>query len=300
MKTRMTAIRGPLRDLPPASTRVRGAGDAPYNPKRPLRLPHEAGSRNRQLPRLSPLGRALVLVVVLTGLGVGVFFLASALIGDGEGDALAADASAEGTSGPGAALDEGTGLTAVEEPAGTTGEPASGPDLAETLTEGAVDPTAPTSTLPEIITPVDLGGAPVLIDRGGATPIPSTDSDQTLSDGTPYDPSDPTVAFSSVWAVGTVLEITRLPGGPLLSAEEAAALIGKTIEVTVVDTGAFPTEIQLSPAAYRNLALPIEPIIALRLQVIDAPEGTVVLPGEALPGEALPSDEAADAGETNG
>ena len=101
-----------------------------------------------------------------------------------------------------------------------------------------------------------------------------------------------------------------MPGGPLLSAEEAAALIGKTIEVTVVDTGAFPTEIQLSPAAYRNLALPIEPIIALRLQVIDAPEGTVVLPGEespddglpgeALPGEALPSDEAADAGETNG
>lgn len=283
MKPHVDYARGPLRALPTASTLVRGSSATPYNPRRPLRLPDEAVRRKRQPPRLSPLGRALVFVVVLAGLGVGVFFLASALIGDG-------DSNSDGVTGDAVAADGATSITPVEELGGTVGEPASDVDLADAITSGAVDPTEDVGTLPDIITPVDLGGAPVLIERGGATPIPSSDLNQTLSDGSPYDPADPTAAFSSVWAVGTVLEITRLPGGPLLSAEDAAELIGKTIQITVVDTGSFPTELQLSPAAFRNLALPIEPIIALRLDVIDAPEGTVVLPGEETEAAATTED----------
>ena len=53
---------------------------------------------------------------------------------------------------------------------------------------------------------------------------------------------------------GTVLDVTRLPGGPLLTEEDAAELIGRTIQVVVVGTGDFPTELQLSPAAYQRIA----------------------------------------------
>ena len=216
------------------------------------------------------------LVLILAGGGVGVFFLVSALISEGdENEPPTVDTStASATTSTEDVAAEDT-PTLVEEPAGSAREVVTATDPAAESAEEATDPVQENLVAPEIITPLDLGGAPVLIERGGATPIPSIEPNSTLPNGSPYDPADPALALSSVWAAGTVLEITRLPGGPLLSAEEAAELIGRTIQVTVVDTGSFPTELQLSPAAYHNLALPIEPIIALRMEVIDAPGGTL-------------------------
>ena len=74
-----------------------------------------------------------------------------------------------------------------------------------------------------------------------------------------------------MWPAGTVLDLTRLPGGPLLTEEDAAALIGKTVQVVVRGSGEFPTELQLSPAAYTLLARAFEPIIALRMEAVEAP-----------------------------
>ncbi len=248
----------------------------PYNPQKPLLLPDEQLKRRKKWPHLSPLGRVLGVVLILTGSGVGIFFLASVLISESNGgESPAADTPI--ASAPASAEDvvvEET-PTPVEEPAGSARGPATVTDAAAGAAEEEADSPQESLVAPEIITPLDLGGAPVLIERGGATPIPSIESNPTLSNGSPYDPADPALAFSSVWAIGTVLEITRLPGGPLLSPEEAAELVGKTIQVTVVDTGSFPTELQLSPAAYHNLALPIEPIIALRMEVVDAPEDSL-------------------------
>ena len=222
----------------------------------------------------------LALTLVLAGSGVGIFFLTSALIGWGNGgETPAAETSTASATTNTENLAEET-PTLVEEPAGSAREVATATDPAAGVVGETVDPTQESLTPPEIITPLDLGGAPVLIERGGATPIPSIEPNRTLPNGSLYDPADPTVALSSVWAIGTMLEITRLPGGPLLSAEEAAEFVGKTIQITVVDTGSFPTELQLSPAAYHNLALPIEPIIALRMEVIDAPDGSPALLAE--------------------
>ena len=272
----MDAARGPLRDIPPTSIEVRGSRGLPYNSQRPLVLPDEQLKRGKKWPHLSPLGWALGLVLILAGSGVGVFFLVSALISEGdESDSPTPDTSTTSamTSTEGVVAEDPP--TLVEEPAGSAREVAAATDPAVEAADEATDPVQESLVAPEIITPLDLGGAPVLIERGGATPIPSIGPNPTLPNGSPYDPADPALALSSIWAAGTVLEITRLPGGPLLSAEEAAELIGRTVQVTVVDTGSFPTELQLSPAAYHSLALPIEPIIALRMEVIDAPEGTL-------------------------
>ncbi len=272
----MDAVRGPLRDIPPTSIEVRGSRGTPYNPQKPLLLPDEQLKRGKKWPHLSPLGRALGIVLIIVGSGVGIFFLASALISEsngGEPPAADTETASAPASTDNVVVEETP--TPVEEPAGSVREGVTADDAAAGAAEEAADPIQESLVAPEIITPLDLGGAPVLIERGGATPIPSIESNPTLSNGSPYDPADPALAFSSVWTIGTVLEITRLPGGPLLSAEEAAELVGKTIQVTVVDTGSFPTELQLSPAAYHNLALPIEPIIALRMEVVDAPEGSL-------------------------
>ena len=122
------------------------------------------------------------------------------------------------------------------------------------------------------MTAAQLGGAPASIERAGATPIPSGVSGMTLPDGSVYDPADESAALSSVWPAGTVLDVTRLPGGPLLTEEDAAELIGRTIQVVVVGTGDFPTELQLSPAAYQRIARDFEPIIALQITVVSAPQ----------------------------
>ena len=74
------------RDLPTPVTRIRGSGELPYNPERPLTLP---GDRRRKRPpqfRTDSLLRLLIPLVLLAGLGLGVFFGVDALLDKGSGD----------------------------------------------------------------------------------------------------------------------------------------------------------------------------------------------------------------------
>ena len=293
MPTEMHFARRGFRELPGATTRMRGSAGLPYNPRRPLRLPRDRRPRRR--PQLDPGGifRLFVPLVLLVGLGVGVFFGVDALLDDGDaaddsqtaaavGDAtspgLDGDASAAPADGDAGTAQDTSSLPPIDAdqpvgPSDAAAGSASGDQAAPSVTEPEPDagPATGTTTPSDIITSADLDGAPVIVERGAATPIPPGVAQRTLDDGTAYDPTDTAVAFSSVWAPGTVLEITRLPGGPLLSAEEAALLIGKVIRVTVGATESIPTELQLSPAAFQLLALEVEPIIALRIEAVAAP-----------------------------
>jgi hypothetical protein len=292
MPHEMQFSRRGFRELPGPSTRLRGSADLPYNPRRPLRLPRDRRPRKR--PQLDPSGflRLLLPLALLVGLGVGVFFGVDALLddsGDDQTSATAAvppspDLESDSVAAPAAdGADTEPAQDTSSLPPINADQPAASSDTAVddapadqaaadlTDAEPASAPAAAESTRPDIITSADLGGAPVIVERGAATPIPPGVAERTLDDGTPYDPTDTSVAFSSVWAPGTVLEITRLPGGPLLSAEEAALLIGKVIRVTVGATETIPTELQLSPAAFQLLALAVEPIIALRIEAVAAP-----------------------------
>ena len=296
MSHEMHFARRGVRELPGPSTRIRGSGALPYNPRRPLRLPRDRRPRKR--PQLDPGGilRLLLPLALLIGLGVGVFFGVDALLDDGDDgldgaqDATTAtvtapsDADGTSVSVPGSdASDAGSAQDATAVPPinadppvdssdSTTDSAATGQDVPDAIDpEPTNGPATGGSAQPSIITSADLDGAPVIVERGAATPIPPGLAQRTLEDGTAYDPTDTSIAFSSLWAPGTVLEITRLPGGPLLSAEEAALFIGKVIRVTVGATEPIPSELQLSPAAFQLLALEVEPIIALRIEAVEAP-----------------------------
>jgi len=277
------------RDLPSPSTRVRGSGELPYNPNRPLTLPGARPQHRRPQFRGDILLRVLLPLIILGGLGVGVFFGVSALL-DSTDDAPATVATATPAAADATTTPPTAGTQAAPATPGDTAGTTAGDTTGETApinsdqptataqaqaqpatTDAATDPAAlPTS--PDVITAAQLSGAPAVLDRGGATPIPSGVTGLTLADGTIYDPTDDTAALSSVWPAGTVLELTRLPGGPLLTDDDAAELIGKTIQIVIVGNGQFPTELQLSPAAYQRLARDFEPIIALRIVAVSAPE----------------------------
>ena len=285
-----------FRELPGPSTHIRGSTGLPYNPRRPLRLPRDRRPRRR--PQLDPGGilRLLLPLALLVVLGVGVFFGVDALLDDGDDSQDGAQDTTAAAVTPPADVDSAAVSTPVSDgsdaepaqdattvppinadspldPSDNTTDPAPTDQVVPDATDPdpAVVPVTDGSTRPNIITSADLDGAPVIVERGAATPIPPGLAQRTLEDGTAYDPTDSAVAFSSLWAPGTVLEITRLPGGPLLSAEEAALLIGKVIRVTVGATEPIPTELQLSPAAFQLLALEVEPIIALRIEAVEAP-----------------------------
>ena len=262
MVDRPRSARRGFRELPGATTRVRGAGALPYNPQQPLRLPGNRGPRRPPQLRLSALLRGVLLIAALGGLGVGVFFAADALV-DGDGDQPVA----------GATPDTAAAETAVVQSTIESETPAADQSAAPAATDQTAAPAdvQPESPAPTILTPADLGSAPVLVERGAATPVPPGLPDRTLDDGAPYDPTDEALALSSVWLPGTTLELVRLPGGPLLSDEDAALLIGQSIRVVVRAAGSFPTELQLSPAAYRLLARDFEPIIAVRIEAVAAP-----------------------------
>ena len=261
MPSRRTPLPGAFRELPSASARVRGGGDLPYDPGRPLRLP--GGGRRRRPPQFNTgvIGRVLIPLLVIAGVGVGVFAGVSALIDDDSASSAAtvpaADQSPAAEPAPDAASAQAAPLDATA------------PSAAGAETQAAPDPAAPAA--PRIITPADLSGAPVLVERAAAVPVPPGTDPPPLADGSAYDHTDPTLVLSSVWEPGTILQLTRLPGGPLLSEEDTAQLIGKTVQVEVRAQGTFSTELQLSPAAYATLAIAIEPIIAVRIEVLEAP-----------------------------
>jgi hypothetical protein len=259
-----------FRELPGTSVRVRGQNDLSYNPGKPLRLPRDRQPRRRPQFNLGALGRLLLPVALLAGLGIGIFFGIDALLDDdaSSSPAVVAETPADGASGLAddaatatatGGVDSGSADSAAESSAvGDTSE-----DVAAAAAADSVVPTTP-----RIITPADLNGSPVILERGAARPVP----EGSVAAGISYDPTDPTIAFSSVWAAGTVVELTRLPGAPLLSDEEAAQFVGKTIRLTIVAAGTFPEELQLSPAAYALIAQEREPIIAVRIEAVGAPE----------------------------
>ena len=280
---RPQAPRRGYREIPGASVRVRGQNDRPYNPGRPLRLPRDRRPWRRPQFNLGALARLLFPVALLAGLGVGVFFGVDALLDDGDGEAApsvtepgggAAAESPETTSdaaaiegGAGDATEGDSAQSAEATTGAATGSPVASTDGAGT-TEDAV---SAVPTTPRILTPADLGGAEVVLERGAARPVPAGIPERTWANGDPYDPTDAEAAYSSVWAAGTVIEVTRLPGAPLLSEEDAADLIGKTIRIVVRGEGSFPEELQLTPAAYALVAEEIEPIIAVRIEVVEPP-----------------------------
>ncbi|MCY3918833.1 MAG: hypothetical protein OXG38_03370, partial [Chloroflexi bacterium] len=70
------------RDLPSPSTRVRGAGELPYNPRRPLTLPGDRNPRRRPQFRGDRVVGILLPILIIAGMGVGVFFGVGYLLGD--------------------------------------------------------------------------------------------------------------------------------------------------------------------------------------------------------------------------
>ena len=214
-------------------------------------------------------------MLALAGLGVGVFFGVDALVDDEAASPTAAPTPSAPVAG--APQAPASAASAVEEsvpaPAPIDVERPVPADVAPPASEAeaAPDPAPAQPDRPTIITSADLGGAPVVVERGAARPIPAGLPNRTVAPGLGYDPGDATFALSSVWAAGTTLELTRLPGGPQLSEEDTAALIGTATRVVVGGAGAFRTELELSPAAFQLLAREHEEIIALRIEVVEAP-----------------------------
>lgn len=270
----MRFSRRSFRELPGATTRIRGANDLPYNPRRPLRLPGDR--RRRRRPQLNGGARLRLLLpmLALAGLGVGVFFGVDALVDDEAAPAAAPTPSAPVAAAPQAPASAAAAVKdSVPAAAPIDVERSAPADVAPTASEAeaAPDPVPAQPDRPTIITSADLGGAPVVVERGAARPIPAGLPNRTVAPGLGYDPADATFALSSVWAAGTTLELTRLPGGPQLSEEDTAALIGTATRVVVGGAGAFRTELELSPAAFQLLAREHEEIIALRIEVVEAP-----------------------------
>ena len=266
------------RDLPSPSTRVRGAGELPYNPRRPLTLPGDRNPRRRPQFRGDRVVGILLPVLVIAGMGVGVFFGVGYLLGD---EAAPAEAPAAAVTETAVADTTAAAATPAEADTAQAAEAEAaeaGPIDAAQASAGAADatetaPPAPAAVASDVVvTEAQLTGAPASVDRAGATPIPAGVTGLTLADGSAYDPTDDAAALSSVWPAGTVLDLTRLPGGPLLTDEDAAELIGRTIQVVVVGVGEFPTELQLSPAAYERIARDFEPIVAIQISVAAAPQ----------------------------
>ncbi len=262
------------RDLPGGSTRVRGSTSLPYNPNRPLRLPNDRRPRKR--PQLNPSGflRLFFPILILVGMGLGIFFGVDALLDNREeqNELLVTPENLEDLTVTQRTVSDATvassGDVKLED---TESVLEDSTKEVPTPVESVADEDAVTPAIP-IITSADLDGSPVFVERGAATPIPSGTIKRTLHDGSLYNPADASIAFSGTWIPGTELEITRLPGGPLLTDEEASLLIGKVIRVTVAASDEIQTELQLSPAAFELLALPIEPIIALYIKVLRVPD----------------------------
>lgn len=268
-----------FRELPGATTQIRGSTGLPYNPGRPLRLPGGRNPRRRPQLNLGGIFRLLLPVAVLAGLGVGIFFLVDTVINNDDSAATPAVTATPAVADTTTATDAdapadqpaASATDADTQPAGS--EAAAAASQSQSAQAAAAQSASPVeqSAPSTIITSADVGGAATLVESGGARAIPSGIPGRTLADGTAYDPTDASVAISSVWPLGTVLQLTRLPRGPLLTEEDLQELAGQSITVVVADTGSFPYELQLSPAAYQLVARDFEPIIALRMEVIEAP-----------------------------
>ena len=277
------------REFSSPEVRVRSARDFPFHPDRRLLLPNE---RRRRIPR-KRIARALGTLLVLAGVGLGVYFGVSLLLEPDGATPVAAptatqSVAAEAQAEPQASANQPTASTAstaqaapatesataqptAAEPQGAAQQPAAASEGASPATP-AVHPaqTAPSIAV-EAVTPAAIGGAPLVAERLTAEAVPAG-IPWRLADGTPYDPTDVTTAFSGVWPVGTTLRLTRLAGAPLLTEQQAEQVVGAEALVVIRGSEDSNTDIQLSAGAFEQLGFyGTERIIAVRVEVVAPP-----------------------------
>ncbi|MYJ93831.1 MAG: hypothetical protein F4038_12400 [Chloroflexi bacterium] len=283
-------------DFSSPQVRVRGANDFRQYSNQRLRLPNE---RPPLGPRVKQLIGAILTLALLAGIGVGVYFGVTLLLEedepatsevrqdtvpaqDGETTATAdaqdsqasdpASATATDSPSPQAATDaeETQDAADAEEQSESSqsAQEAQQASQAQAITSvSLIEP----QVADEQVTPAQIGGAEIVAQRLTAEPVPSG-IPRTLADGAAYDPSEPATVFTSRWPVGTTLRLTRLPGATLLTDEEQAEVVGAEMLVVVRGTESSNTDLQLSPAAFEQIAFyGTERIIAVRAEVTAAP-----------------------------
>ena len=293
------------RDFSSPQIRIRGAGDFRHYTSQRLRLPNER-------PPLGPIVRrlfgVLIALALVGGIGVGVYFGVTELLED---DDTTPDAAAQAveqsqaapadqaSAQPAAAQEQAAAqesqaaASESSEQSSAEADPESGdngaasqpepqqeaePEAQQAAQPASEPPSAPMaiSTLePTVseqpVTPAQIGGAEVVVDRVTAEPIPSG-IPRSLADGADYDSTSPTTAFTTRWPVGTTLRLTRLPGATLLTDEQQQQVIGVETLVVVRATESSNTDLQLSPAAFDQIAFfGVERIIAVRVEVTAPP-----------------------------
>lgn len=293
MTRRAPEARG-TREFSSPEVRVRSDRQPPFHARQRLLLPRE----RRRRERLNRALRIFLPLILLAGIGVGVYFGVYYLLRD-DGDEPAptetAQAAAQGETAAEPAA-ESTAETAVAseaqaspaaqqaEPTAAATERQSAPDEPAASEEPAqpAEPQTPAepethparvepSVSEETITPASVSGAPLLGERMTAEALPAGIPRQ-LADESPYDPTDPAAAFSNLWPVGTTLRLTRLPGAPLLNEEQAAQVVGAEALVVIRGSENSNTDIQLSAAAFELLGFyETERIIAVRAEVAAPP-----------------------------
>ena len=295
---------GGPRDYSSPHIRVRGAADYRRYSGERLRLPNE-----RQLigPRLKRMISGLIVLAILGGIGVAVYFGVTELLED-DSPAVVSEPATDAAASEDAAAEQSATDSAAE-PAASTPETAEAPSQeqespaaasaeqdrqaapeqgaaasqeqqAETTAGSAQQQSTEMSTpVSEIqptvvdmaVVPAQIDGAEIAAERVTAEPIPSGIPRQ-LGDGAAYDPTEPATVFTSRWPVGTTLRLTRLQGATLLTDEEQAAVVGSEALVVVRGTEASNTDLQLSPAAFDLIAVyGTERIIAVSVEVTAPP-----------------------------
>lgn len=270
------------REFSSPEVRVRSEQSPPFHVNQRLLLPNE---RRRRFT-LRRVTRVLLPLLVMGGIGVGVYFGVYYLLRDGDEAAPVVETVAPAeTAAP--AVDQQAAPAGAEQPAAaeqqaaaeeqgaaaeSTAEPAPQSAPSEPATQPAVHPAqAPPVVAAEAVTPAQVGGAPLIGERMTAEALPAGIPRQ-LADDTPYDPADATAAFSNIWPTGTTLRLTRLPGAPLLTEDQAAQVVDASTLVVVRGSENSNTDIQLSAAAFEQLGFyQTERIIAVRAEVVAPP-----------------------------
>ena len=273
------------REFSSPEVRVRSEQSPPFHVNQRLLLPNE---RRRRFT-LRRIARILLPLLVLGGVGVGVYFGVYYLLRDDDEAAPTTEAAAQ-TEAAAPAAEQEAAPAAAEQPApaeqraaveqDAAAEPAAEPaeqsapeqPAAQAAAETTVHPAqAPPVVAAEAVTPAQVGGAPLIGERMTAEALPAGIPRQ-LADDTAYDPADASAAFSNIWPTGTTLRLTRLPGAPLLSEDQAAQVVDASTLVVVRGSENSNTDIQLSAAAFEQLGFyQIERIIAVRAEVVAPP-----------------------------
>ena len=115
----------------------------------------------------------------------------------------------------------------------------------------------PGSTGPGGNSGTDADGPPANAVAGDATFYDDSLAGNTMYCGGIYDPSDPTIAASTTYGCRTKLRVWRGP---------------QYVDVVVRDTGLFPVnDIDLSPAAFKQIGLLAEGRLSVRIEVLALP-----------------------------